>query len=67
MVGGGTGRVSGSSGLKKGEPKYIWSRLSLPITTGPGTTAVTIDLSDSTGKPIYYDFIELERGYPDLR
>ena len=67
VVGGGTGRVSGSSGLKKGEPKYIWSRLSLPITTGPGTTAVTIDLSDSTGKPIYYDFIELERGYPDLR
>ena len=69
LFGGGAGSIGSiSCGVaKKGEPKYIWSRLSSPITIGSGTTAVTINLRGRTGKPIYYDFIELERGYPDLR
>jgi len=69
LGGGGAGSIGSiSCGIaKKGEPKYIWSRLSSPITIGPGTTALTINLRGRTGKPIYYDFIELERGYPDLR
>ncbi len=67
--GGGAGIVGSiSCGLaKKGEPKYIWSRLSADISIGPGTTSLTIALSGSTDKPTYYDFIELERGYPALR
>jgi hypothetical protein len=67
--GGGGGSIGSiSCGISsKGEPKYHWTRLSSPITTVPGTTGVTITLRGRAGKPIYYDFIELERGYPDLR
>ncbi|HBO52667.1 MAG TPA: hypothetical protein DD471_11845, partial [Planctomycetes bacterium] len=66
--GGGGSIGSISCGISsKGEPKYHWTRLSSPITTVPGTTGVTITLRGRAGKPIYYDFIELERGYPDLR
>ena len=40
---------------------------SLRLSQRAGPTSLTIRLHGRTGKPIYYDFIELERGYPDLR
>ena len=68
LLGGGAGSIGSiSCGVaKKGKPEYIWSCLSTSITTGPWTTGVTINLPGSTDKPTYYDFIELERGYPAL-